>query len=301
LKSLAVVQLERCSGLTAEGLEKIAALPSLSALDLTGTVLKDEQVAKLAGAKTLKVLLLGGTRVSDAGLKQLAGLSALAILDLTGTDIGRGGFGVIAQFPELQVLGVSNCIDLKANGLNQLTKLKHLSALYLGGETLWVDYLKVLQANNLLDRVSIHQGIVSIDVIPRSEKEGVSLDLHEMVNFGNKDMKLLASLKNLRALNVSHSFVGDEEMKVVAGLTTLTELDISFTSVSDDGLKALAGLKQLRELNLKGTAITPDGMGVLKKLKSLTRLSLEADKWPEAKLKELRAALPGCRVDPLDP
>ncbi len=54
--------------------------------------------------------------------------------------------------------------------------------------------------------------------------------------------------------------VTDADLKGLAGLTQLRALDLQGTQVTDAGLKELAGLKQLQSLALYGTKVTDAGV-----------------------------------------
>ena len=71
--------------------------------------------------------------------------------------------------------------------------------------------------------------------------------------------------KPIVGVKLSKSRVTDAELKHLAGLQQLKALDLIGTKVTDAGLKHLVGLKQLQVLILDGTKVTAKGKADLKK------------------------------------
>src|SRR5262249_52007664 len=76
------------------------------------------------------------------------------------------------------------------------------------------------------------------------------------------------------AVNLHDSKVTDDDLKDLAGLKQLRALDLSENNITDAGLKHLAALPQLQTLNLRWTYVTDAGMKELAKLKGLRSLDL---------------------------
>ena len=73
-----VIEVNLCDGaVTDAGLKELAALKSLTALNLGHTKVTDPGLKELAPLKNLKILSLFKTKVTDAGLKELAPLENL--------------------------------------------------------------------------------------------------------------------------------------------------------------------------------------------------------------------------------
>jgi internalin A len=107
----------------------------------------------------------------------------------------------------------------------------------------------------------------------------------------DRDLKELATLKNLRALNLRATQVTDAGLKELATLKSLQTLDLSDTGVTDAGLKELAALKGLQALDLYRTNVTDAGLKELTAIPNLLALDVGDTKVTDAGLKEL-AALP---------
>ena len=89
---------------------------------------------------------------------------------------------------------------------------------------------------------------------------------------------------------------GDAGLKNLAGLTKLTTLSLEDDNITDEGVKQLASLTQLETLKLKLNPITNVSIDVLKNLKGLKTLDLNNTQIDNKGLKQLRAALPQCKI-----
>jgi hypothetical protein len=90
--------------------------------------------------------------------------------------------------------------------------------------------------------------------------------------FSPMGLEGLRNLKNLDTLLLYGSNLDDHGAKVLASFPALTNLVLSFTGITDKGLAVLAGCKNLAQLDVRGTTVTEPGV------------------------KQLKAALPNCRV-----
>ncbi len=72
---------------------------------------------------------------------------------------------------------------------------------------------------------------------------------------------------------------------------------LSGPKVTDAGLVHLKGLTSLERLDLHDTQVSDAGLVNLKGLTSLQTLFLDGNQVTDAGVKELRAALPNCRMD----
>jgi Leucine-rich repeat (LRR) protein len=123
-------------------------------------------------------------------------------------------------------------------------------------------------------------------------KELAGLKQLQALNLGftkttDAGLKELAGLKQLKALNLGFTKVTDAGLKELAGLRQLQLLNIGFTKVTDAGLKELAGFEQLQAVHLGSTAVTNAGLKDLAGLKQLQALSLDSTAVTDAGLKEL--------------
>lgn len=84
----------------------------------------------------------------------------------------------------------------------------------------------------------------------------------------------IASLGDLRTLDLAGSTIDDRQLVLLAPLARLETLNLSSTAITDAGLKQLAQFPQLRHLNLENTAITDAGLVHLPELSKLESLQL---------------------------
>ncbi len=111
--------------------------------------------------------------------------------------------------------------------------------------------------------------------------------LTETPIIGDAGLKHLSGLKNLRKLDLGETQVGDRGLKHLSGLKNLRKLNLIRTQVGDSGLKHLSGLKNLRKLYLVGTQIGDGGLKHLSGLKNLRELDLEETQVGDGGLKHL--------------
>ena len=107
--------------------------------------------------------------------------------------------------------------------------------------------------------------------------------------FDDRSAKSLASLPNLRDLNLFESSIGDEALKTIATLKKLRRLPMGKTKVTDEGLKRLSGLKEMDYIGVRGTAITDAGVKHLTCHTKLTGLHLAETAVTDAGVAELKA------------
>jgi len=114
-------------------------------------------------------------------------------------------------------------------------------------------------------------------------------------------MEHLQGLSQLERLSLSSTPVTDAGLEHLKGLSQLRELDLMGTKVSDAGLKHLRGLSQLQRMSLTSTQVSDVGLEHLQGLSQLERLSLFRTKVSDGGTGRVRAQLPNCTIDMLDP
>ncbi len=97
------------------------------------------------------------------------------------------------------------------------------------------------------------------------------------LNFTDEMMKRVATIKELKSLDVSHTKVTDEGLKRIVKLP-LVELELVQCAITDEGLKSVAKIKTLEKLNISETAVSDAGVPDLLKLPKLDDLSIAATK-----------------------
>ncbi len=118
----------------------------------------------------------------------------------------------------------------------------------------------------------------------------------------DEDMKFFQKLTGLLWLSLSSSkftdnVITDEGLKFLQNLKGLRNLDLSNNCITDEGLKFLQNLKSLRLLGLgHNRGVTDEGVKYLQGLHNLEVLQLNKAAFNETGVKNLKHALPGCRI-----
>ncbi|QJX00029.1 TIGR03067 domain-containing protein [Frigoriglobus tundricola] len=109
-------------------LKGLAALESLSALDLAFTKLTDDGLRNLSGLKSLNSLNIFATKVTDNGLKELANMKSLHTLDLRVLDVTDAGLKELAGLKNLKTLDLvgTKVTDAGLKELAGLSALRYL-------------------------------------------------------------------------------------------------------------------------------------------------------------------------------
>ena len=133
----------------------------------------------------------------------------------------------LADLHRVEVLDLSDCLEVRSSDLAVLGKLPHLRVLHLGR----TDYPWM-----------------------RTEPDARHLD---------GVAPTIGRLTRLEELDLSGSDLTDAGVRSLAGLTRLETLDLSRTHITDAGLKSVADLPRLRELRLDGTQISNEAASAL--------------------------------------
>ena len=104
--------------------------------------------------------------------------------------------------------------------------------------------------------------------------------------FGDQDLYLLGSIKNLTRLLLDHTALTEDGLKELKGLKNLDSLYLGDIETTEVGMKAIAGLENLTSFG--GTKITNAGLKEIKRFKKLTNLSLINTAITDDGLKEIR-------------
>ena len=196
-----------------------------------------------------------------------------------------------------------------------------LSLAGAGGCKPWVTSLRHLEGLEILDLWAASAGDEAMQFVSRLSRLRV-LDLWG-TRVSDAGLAMLTSLPGLRRLTVPGRHIGDAGMPSLADLGSLRELDLSGSSVTDAGLAFLTRAHSLVRLSLWGTHVTDGGLRHLQRLTSLAEIDLGATSVTDGGLahllhlplrhvsledslvslkglRMLRAALPGCRVEPAE-
>tara|TARA_R110002072_G_scaffold299632_1_gene475497 strand:- start:78335 stop:80536 length:2202 start_codon:yes stop_codon:yes gene_type:complete len=113
----------------------------------------------------------------------------------------------------------------------------------------------------------------------------------------NSQLRQVARLKELQLLDIGSTMITDEGLKLLSQCEELTGLQLPYVSVGDTGIQHLAKLSSLSDLNLEGTDITDAAVKSLASLNSLTRLNLKYTALSEVAVDKLRKRLPNCKIE----
>ena len=307
--------------------ERVAAIPTVKRLDLSLTYVSDRGVERLKALNDLEDLNLSSAEfITDAAIAFLRGHRRLRALNLRGTDVTDTSLAYIAELPELRSLdvGFTQITDV---GLEHLAALAQLEELNLGGNKISGVGLHVLKLMPKLKKLSFYgiqrrnAGWCWAPVVTDLELETISLvgGLEELnVGFGvalgaprpedlgpadgeaecriaggtrvtDLGLAKLASLKNLRRLDLSGASIAANGVRTLAAfrelrrlslwnvkglddaaaapletLTNLTSLDLSNTSIGADTLRRLAKLPNLRHLYVSETNVAADAVAAFR-------------------------------------
>jgi internalin A len=118
------------TGITDTGIQELAALQSLKALNLPFVNVSDVGLKYVCKIKTLELLNLRGTKVSDVGMEEIGSLKGLKSLDLTYVPVTDAGLIHLRDLSALQTLFLFKT-NISDAGLKHLSKLKNLRYLSL--------------------------------------------------------------------------------------------------------------------------------------------------------------------------
>ena len=184
LRGLRGLSLSGNAAITDEGLDHVAKLLSLTALDVGHTGISDAGLARIKNLSSLQSLFLGGTQITDEGLAHLGQMQKLSLLDLGRCRIDGSGLRHVRHLP-----------------------ITHLN---LNWTTVTDSNLKHVGAMNCL--VSLTMQDTPITDAGLAHLRGVTLRQLDIHNTAVSDLGLthLERLSNLNDLQVLNTRVTDE-------------------------------------------------------------------------------------------
>lgn len=256
---------------------RIVVFEHLKSVSLSGNF-TDKAMETLARCRSLEHISLHSPSVTSKGLAELGNLPKLRSLWLPvpADDAALQAIGDLSQLERLDMMSAGGGIVTRgpttAEGWSALGKLKDLRelAFYRAAvddrDLAFVEHLPRLQRLRLTETRFSDAGVTHL----RRLNELESLEINVTPGrFRGTSLDELASLSQLRHLDVARTAVTDQGLAAIASLSNLESLNLTGDSITDVGLKHLASLTRLRWITLSGTSISDAG---LRQLESLPRL-----------------------------
>jgi len=108
---------------------------------------------------------------------------------------------------------------------------------------------------------------------------------------------VVASLRNLRSLELSGTHVSDDDLPIIARLKHLETLLLADTDVTNRGMRYLDTMPKLRTLSLRGTTITDIGLLALIEQRSLQQLDISDTGVTGRAIEQFRLERPDCQIE----
>lgn len=135
----------------------------------------------------------------------------------------------------------------------------------------------------------------SSSTVPRMNSEQVTV-IHELERLGGRiDVDYESPDRSALRVNLLGDTVNDAVLKQLTRLPNVQSLLLD-TGITDRGAEEIGDLMTLRELWLRGPQITDAGLKHLKRLKNLQSLRLSETKVSEEGIRDLKRALPYCKI-----
>jgi Leucine Rich repeat len=211
------------------------------------------------------------SRVNET-LFDLEALAGLKRLSLRGCDVSDEVLIAVRRLTTVEYLGLEDT-ELLDQGLRRLAGMPRLQHLSLAGNQVTDDGLRALTSFPNLRHLSLAKTPVT-----------------------DAGLDYLTRLPQLQGLALADTRITDDGLIHVGRLKNLTRLGLQRIEITDAGLAHLADLTELESLNLDGTAINGTGfvhLAGLSRLKSVELLNTGAS---DARVAEMRLALPGAHI-----
>jgi hypothetical protein len=238
----------------------------------------------------------GDTLFRASELRSIARLRQLEKLTLVCTTVGTAELVAITKSCRLRWLTFDQCTFEENTSLTELAKLAQLKELSFNGcHNITDEVASGLQGAKgieaiLFSRCAITDStVMKVATLPNLRR----LEVH-WIPITNASVKALARSQSLTELSLWVTKVGDEELDALARLPNLQKLDLSLSSVTDTGAAKLASSKSLSQLHLGYTSVGDEGIKSLASLKTLQILHLERTKTTDGAVSDL-ASLPNLR------
>jgi Leucine-rich repeat (LRR) protein len=312
------------SWITDADLGRVASMGRVEKLDLSGTRVTDvglELLAPLEGVRELRLRF--AEFVSEGGVAHLRGWTSLETLDLRGTQVRSLVFEHLAGLEQLRRLDLSHT-RITDEGFDHLVELRHLESLSIGSCRLdgpALDHLKLLPRLRELDVSGVQRvdsgiwglalnlenlrRLAEIRQLEKLDLNGATITDVGSDRPGRPDaeraslpgLDALASLENLRWLDLSRLPVTSEDLTFLAELKQLTALRLGqCVAVNDAAVPLLRTLPSVQSLYLAGAGLTGEGLSGLAASRSLKRLTVSGIQASESDIERFSKARPDVQV-----
>ena len=230
-------------------------------LDLSNTRVTRASVARIAQLTALEQLFLSNTRIEDS-FESLAALHQLRVLHLENLPVTDAALTLLGGQPRLEELSLSGTDVTVKTLIPRLRPLAQLRSLGLERLTMSDEDVPALAAAApALDTLTVAQdeltdaGLVALADLPRLEQLSIAFDDATDVTCAK-----LAAMRQLVAINLSHTMVSAHCLEAWTRVTSLRELyaeDIAVKRLDARLFAALAKLPELQALGLDDQLLRP--------------------------------------------
>ena len=240
LDGIVGLHLNGSRAVTDEGVRRLAGMPHLKRLDLSGTSITDRALGVLGQLPSLENLSLAGTAITDAGASELANCHKLARLNLGWTRTGDGAIRALAG--KAALTHFSSGVGVSDAGIPLLHDIPPFKT-WQGGDA-W-------------------NALTSYDSEPNH--------LNLRGPFTDQGMQHMRGLDGLAGLNVDDSNLA-LTAAALAPLVSLPHLMWLAVDAKDDWMPYIAQMPALRFLGIQDTATGDDGFVALSRSQTIERI-----------------------------
>lgn len=295
-----------------EDLDRFAGLARLEYCWLDETDLDRDAIPRLARIPTLRGLGVSGTRITSS---QLGGLAALPSLNNIGIKAGAqtdDDWTAVRELPALRELTLH---EATADDVRRASRLSRLRTIFLpvaddnALPAALEDAVAELQAANPLCRVLVGGGNLVYRAVGRDPESGLArrllagraaLSLALAGQGGKATADDLSAGKSVCICSIEMkpevSLTADDLDHLSCSAATLVEFLAHGATGADRYAAALADNASLANVEFTNSDLSDTGLDHLRRLASLATLDVQGTKVTGAGVQKLHAALPRCRI-----
>jgi hypothetical protein len=270
------------SRITGRSLKGLGQLTKLNSLDLSSTVLTDDDFQPITQLTALTELMLSGCPwFTDKHLARLSELNQLQRLEFSSQQITNQGLQLLGQFPELKTLVIGDCFDFGDDEIETFKNLPRLRAITLTGANLSSPTVFALRSK--LPHVEVKVDLIALkDLKVLAGKGRLSADAKSFHAADSRsqfeplvpgDMAVISNIGPLEFLALKGPITDEmfQEMKPMPNLGLLQVLD---SHITDEGLEHLVHFPKLKSFSMFPTRLTGRGLVHLRHTPQLERLEI---------------------------